>query len=297
MFLTAAVVVLAAGVLRTEDEDSYPRLLPQADALVTAHQRMFAHMTRPLEDFVQGASIKVPNGPRSYAAALKAASQAYDTAGASFAGASREAAAAFRLAGRAMPAALNPHNPYESAGASFAGASEAAATAFQRARALPQPATFPGQFSLPEANRRAGPGPRMQAPEQDEAKRRNVERALQAAKTGNIPAGWASKEDAVTGDRYFWNKENEGVTSWDPPKEMIKEMVAILEQQAPAADGAGNFYDDERPMQKKEISDTMRKRLLNEQRAIGADSGSKNPFLLVFGAVGVFVVLGYLATL
>ena len=56
---------------------------------------------------------------------------------------------------------------------------------------------------------------------------------------------------------------------------MISEMVAILETQPeePAS---------QRPA---EISDTMRKRLLNEQRAIGADSGSKNPFLLVFGAV------------
>lgn len=141
-----------------------------------------------------------------------------------------------------------------------------------------------------------GPDLRMQAPEQDDAKRQKVERALRAAKGGNIPGGWESKVDATTGDRFFWNKENKEVTSWDPPKEMIKEMVAILEEQAPTTDGAGNFYDEDNPLPKKEISDAMRKRLLNEQRAIGADSGSKNPFLLVFGAVGVFVVLGYFAT-
>ena len=39
----------------------------------------------------------------------------------------------------------------------------------------------------------------------------------------------------------------------------------------------------------------MRARLLKEQQGLGADSNSKNPFLLVFAGVGVFVILGALA--
>ena len=74
-------------------------------------------------------------------------------------------------------------------------------------------------------------------------------------------------------------------------------------QEMPAApsesDGYTTFYDDEREDKvlaaKPQISDSMRQRLINEQRAIGADPNSKNPLLLVFGGVGVFVLLGALA--
>jgi hypothetical protein len=68
---------------------------------------------------------------------------------------------------------------------------------------------------------------------------------------------------------------------------------------APAKPGTADFYDDEMEdpvlMAKPAISDDMRKRLLNEQRGLGADSGSKNPFLAVFLGVGVFVLLGAVA--
>ena len=40
----------------------------------------------------------------------------------------------------------------------------------------------------------------------------------------------------------------------------------------------------------------MRERLINESRGLGADPNQKNPFLNVFAAVGVFVVLGFVAT-
>ena len=49
------------------------------------------------------------------------------------------------------------------------------------------------------------------------------------------------------------------------------------------------------PPKQPEISNAMRERLINESRGLGADPGSKNPFLLVFFGVGVFVVLGALA--
>jgi len=59
---------------------------------------------------------------------------------------------------------------------------------------------------------------------------------------------------------------------------------------------AGDFYDDEKPMvEKPALSNSMRDRLINESRGLGADPNSKNPFLPVFLGVGVFVILGALA--
>ena len=79
----------------------------------------------------------------------------------------------------------------------------------------------------------------------------------------------------------------------------------------PAAPASGyqTFYDDEtvadQPImyknadgtttKKPEISSSMRDRLINESRGLGADPNQKSPFLLVFGGVGVFVLLGALA--
>jgi hypothetical protein len=58
----------------------------------------------------------------------------------------------------------------------------------------------------------------------------------------------------------------------------------------------GDFYDDERVdavlASKPEISNSMREKLINESRGLGADPNAQNPFLYVFGAVGIFVVLG-----
>eukprot|EP00966_Prymnesium_polylepis_P096935 2245807-Prymnesium_polylepis.1 len=60
------------------------------------------------------------------------------------------------------------------------------------------------------------------------------------------------------------------------------------------AEGYGTFYDDEKDTApvKPALSDNMRQKLLNEQRGLGADTNSKNPFLAVFAGVGVFVLLG-----
>jgi len=70
---------------------------------------------------------------------------------------------------------------------------------------------------------------------------------------------------------------------------------------APAASAGGyeTFYDDEREdavlAKKPELSNTMRERLINESRGLGADPNAKNPFLPVFFGVGAFVLLGALA--
>ena len=53
-----------------------------------------------------------------------------------------------------------------------------------------------------------------------------------------------------------------------------------------------------RNRQPKLAARTLRERyhrLINESRGLGADPNQKNPFLLVFAGVGVFVVLGALA--
>ena len=69
--------------------------------------------------------------------------------------------------------------------------------------------------------------------------------------------------------------------------------------EAAATDKAGNVYDDEYEdpvlANKPELSNSMRKRLIEESRGLGADPNSKNPFLPVFFGVGVFVLLGALA--
>jgi len=59
-------------------------------------------------------------------------------------------------------------------------------------------------------------------------KRRNVEMATRAAADGNLPAGWGSKIDPASGNRFFFDEETKGekITTWDPP---IEEMVALLE--------------------------------------------------------------------
>ena len=68
-------------------------------------------------------------------------------------------------------------------------------------------------------------------------------------------------------------------------------------EDAPAAEGYATFYDDEKDSAppKPALSENMRQKLLNEQRGLGADTNSKNPFLAVFAGVGVFVLLGALA--
>jgi len=83
----------------------------------------------------------------------------------------------------------------------------------------------------------------------------------------------------------------------EPPKE----AAAAAADAAPAegASGYREFYDNEEGMAKEkpkqEISNSMRDRLINEAQGLGADPNQKNPFLGVFLAVGVFVVLGALS--
>jgi len=72
-----------------------------------------------------------------------------------------------------------------------------------------------------------------------------------------------------------------------------------VEAPAEAMSAYKTFYDDEREdpaFQKPPVSDTMRKRLLSESRGLGADYNAKNPFLPVFFAVGIFVLLGAIGT-
>ena len=77
------------------------------------------------------------------------------------------------------------------------------------------------------------------------------------------------------------------------------------EEATPGQAGYQTVYDDESDpdapikyadgTKKPDISNSMREKLIKESRGLGADPGAKNPFLLVFGGVGVFVVLGALA--
>ena len=65
-------------------------------------------------------------------------------------------------------------------------------------------------------------------------------------------------------------------------------------EQAPSA--YKTVYDDEMPpLDTPQISEAMKQKLIRGQRSLGADPNSGSPFLLVFGAVGVFVILGFLA--
>ena len=82
------------------------------------------------------------------------------------------------------------------------------------------------------------------------------------------------------------------------------EDAVVSEEATPQQEGYATFYDDEsgeEPIKyadgtkKPEISNSMREKLINESRGLGADPSAKNPFLLVFGGVGAFVLLGALA--
>ena len=109
------------------------------------------------------------------------------------------------------------------------------------------------------------------------------EAATEAVDEG-LPEGWKSKVDAATGRTYYYNAE--GKTQWENPSASAQPT------------GYTTVYDDEvdTAPKKEELSATMRERLINESRGLGADPNQKNPFLNVFAAVGVFVVLGFVAT-
>jgi len=111
---------------------------------------------------------------------------------------------------------------------------------------------------------------------------------------------WNTALDA-DGETYYWNSAGE--STYEKPATFDPSTAKAAGQfKAVAADGA--LYDDEiedTPIvykdgqQKPGISTSMRDRLINESRGLGADPNAKNPFLYAFGAVGVFVVLGALA--
>ena len=66
---------------------------------------------------------------------------------------------------------------------------------------------------------------------------------------------------------------------------------------APAKDSAGNVYDDESEQDDGPgFSDSMRQKMIDESRGLGGDPNQKNPFLLVFAGIGLFVVAGALSS-
>jgi hypothetical protein len=79
----------------------------------------------------------------------------------------------------------------------------------------------------------------------------------------------------------------------------LSRALPMMQAEQPPEEGYQTFYDDEKEDKvlkaKPAISDSMRKRLINEQRGLGADSNSQNPFLYVFAGVGIFVLLGAVA--
>ena len=94
------------------------------------------------------------------------------------------------------------------------------------------------------------------------------------------------------------------------PRSQLQRPCGLVMQEAPPPDskpeeettaalptgGYSTVYDDEVPEDTKPpVSSSMRDRLIKEQRSMGADPNSGSPFLGVFGAVGVFVILGALA--
>ena len=85
-----------------------------------------------------------------------------------------------------------------------------------------------------------------------------------------------------------------------PSPEDDNDVDATTHADATAAEGAASgyttVYDDESPMtETAALSDSMREKLIKGQRTLGADPNSGSPFLAVFGAVGIFVILGALA--
>ena len=86
----------------------------------------------------------------------------------------------------------------------------------------------------------------------------------------------------------------------EPSPEDDNDVDATKPADATAAEGVASgyttVYDDESPMaESAALSNSMREKLIKGQRTLGADPHSGSPFLAVFGAVGIFVILGALA--
>ena len=83
----------------------------------------------------------------------------------------------------------------------------------------------------------------------------------------------------------------------EPPAEPDARAVYDAAVKAEGQVEAGQtVYDDEAKfVEKPPISSEMRAKLIKGQQQLGSDPNSQNPFLYVFGGVGVFVVLGAIA--
>ena len=109
----------------------------------------------------------------------------------------------------------------------------------------------------------------------------------------------AIDNDGVT---YYWNAATRE-TTYDMPADFDPATAKSAGVYQPQK--TGDLYDDQIPEEgqivytsgekKPELSNTMRERLINESRGLGADPNQKNPFLAVFAGFGVFVLLGALA--
>merc|ERR1712129_465482 len=106
---------------------------------------------------------------------------------------------------------------------------------------------------------------------------------MRRAGVAGAPEGWATATDDE-GSTYYWNKETKE-TTWQKPGT------------APTKDSAGNVYDDESEQDDgPDFSSAMKQKMINEAGGLGADPNKKNPFLLVFFGIGVFVVAGALSS-
>ena len=99
------------------------------------------------------------------------------------------------------------------------------------------------------------------------------------------------------GETYYWNAA--GASQYEKPADFDPALAKNEGVYQAKEDGA--LYDDMVPdgkvtyrdgTKKPELSQTMRDKLINEGRALGADPNQKNPFLYVFAAVGLFVLAG-----
>jgi len=106
---------------------------------------------------------------------------------------------------------------------------------------------------------------------------------------------WNTALDA-NGETYYWNAA--GASQYDKPADFdptLAKNEGTYKEKSDAlyddeiADGPVNYKDGTK---KPELSNTMRDKLINESRGLGADPNQKNPFLIVFVAVGLFVLAG-----
>tara|TARA_B110001452_G_C15216384_1_gene421819 strand:- start:1399 stop:1893 length:495 start_codon:yes stop_codon:yes gene_type:complete len=112
---------------------------------------------------------------------------------------------------------------------------------------------------------------------------------------------WNTAQDAA-GETYYWNSA--GASTYEKPADFDPATAVNSGVFKGEAGASGALYDDEMGDEtdvtytsgekKPQLSNTMRDKLINEGRALGADPNAKSPFLPVFAAVGLLVVLGAL---